>query len=164
MKTNILFLFTIVITMLASCSSDTNVNQTIDSNIIANGMTFVPNSVNVSNGIASIEGESALIFSLLKGTIGNSNYENISFKINYPLTLSSAPSGTYEFGIGETGTMLFAQGSYVKGSISYSLAGYSVKVTALGNDKFKLEFQNIEAVNISNGSVIIISGYCEGKF
>lgn len=151
------------IAFLVGCSSE-NESQNIDSEIIANGLEFLPTKLKVSNSVVSIEGESALDFSLSKGTAGSSNYEAITFKINYPLTSSSAPNGTYEFGIGEVGTMLFAQGSYVKGTTAYSLAGYSVKVTALGNDKFKLEFQNIEAVNPIDFSQIIISGYCEGKF
>lgn len=158
-------LFSIVFLSLfiTNCSSDGD-SQNIDSEIIANGIEFVPTKLKVSNGVALVEGEAALDFSLTKGSSGSSNYEALTFKINYPLTSSSAPNGTYEFGIGETGTMLFAQGSYIKGSTTYILAGYPVKVTSLGNDKFKLEFQNIQAVNPSDFSQIIISGYCEGKF
>jgi hypothetical protein len=36
-------------------------------------------------------------------------------------------------------------------------------VTAQGNANYKLEFQDIQAVNFNNQDVIIVSGYFEGK-
>lgn len=47
----------------------------------------------------------------------------------------------------------------------YSLAGYTVQVTKLlGDSKYKLDFQNVQAVEINTGNIIIISGSCEGTF
>lgn len=128
------------------------------------GIQFLPTKVKVVNGVSSTVGEAVLVFSLTKGNLNSDNNESLVFKIIYPIASSIAPNGIYDFGIGVTGTMLFAQGDYSKGSTIYSLAGYTVKVTSLGNNRYKLEFQNIQAVNINNGNIIIISGFYEGQF
>jgi hypothetical protein len=157
-----LFLFLTSLLVL-SCSSDDN-NQSVNTNILVDGVAFTPTSYKVENGTSNPLGEASLVFSLTKGTLNTANYEALVFRIYYPLTSSSAPTGIYNFGIGQTGTMLFANGSYAKGTAFYSLAGYTVQVTAFGGKKYKLEFQNIEAVGFSNSSIKIISGYCEGYF
>jgi hypothetical protein len=150
--------------MMLSCSSDNN-NTSVDSNILVDGAAFTPTSFKVQNGTSNPVGESSLVFSLTKGTLDTASYEALNFTVKFPTTSSSAPNGTYEFGIGEIATTLFANGSYAKGTNYYSLAGYSVKVTALGGNKYKLEFQNIEAVSMPiSGTTKIISGYCEGDF
>lgn len=137
----------------------------VDSNILVDGAAFAPTSFKVVNGTSNQPGEASLVFSLTKGTLNTAGYEALNFTVKYPLTSSSAPNGTYEFGIGEIATTLFANGSYAKGTSYYSLAGYSVKVTALGSNKYRLEFQNIEAVSMPiSGTTKIISGYCEGDF
>jgi Na+-transporting NADH:ubiquinone oxidoreductase subunit NqrA len=59
--------------------------------------------------------------------------------------------------------VLFAQGSYVKGATAYSLAGSTVQETVLSNTEYRLDFQNIQAVNPLNGDMVIISGYYEGE-
>lgn len=160
MKKLVLILTSIV---LFSCSSDDN-NQSLETNIFIDGVSFTPTSFKVVNGNSNVVDESSLVFSLTKGTVNKVSYEALIFTVNYPVTLSSAPTGTYEFGIGETATTLYANGTYAKGTNYYSLAGYSVKVTAWGGKKYKLEFQNIEAVGIPSGTIKIISGYCEGEF
>lgn len=162
MKNIILILFTAL--LFISCESSDDSAPTFESNISVDGVQFVPTTATVSSATANMPGESALNFTLTKGAFGSSNYEAIQFKINYPQTSSSAPNGVYDFGIGVIGEMLFANGSYVKGDTVYSLAGYTVQVTALGDDEYRLDFQNIQAVNpFVEEEIKIISGYFEGK-
>ena len=163
MKKRILLLLS-VFWVAISCSSSDDNSTTVDSNILVDGVAFNPTNFRVDNGSSNALGVSSLVFSLTKGSINTANYEALVFTIEYPLTSSSSPNGTYEFGIGETATTLFANGSYAKGTKFYSLAGYTVKVTALGESKYKLEFQNIEAIGIPDGDIKIISGYSEGRF
>jgi hypothetical protein len=147
---------------LVSCQSDDNGSKVnlINSTIKVDGIAFVPNEIKVENGTPNFSGEGSLVFTM-KNTSEN---EQLIVKIDYPLTSSSAPNGVYDFGIGVIGTMLFAQGNYSKGINYYSLAGYTVQVTSLGNNKFKLEFQNVQAVSINTNTISIITGYCEGNF
>ena len=158
-----IFVFLSIVSLLLTACSSSEEAANFTSDITADGMAFVPTKAKVTNGTPNFEGEAALVFTLEKGTVNTASYEAIVFSINYPLTSSSAPSGTYDFGIGVIGEVLFAQGSYVKASNYYSLAGYTVKVTAQGNANYKLEFQDIQAVNFTNQNVIIVSGYFEGK-
>jgi hypothetical protein len=155
--------FFVVVTLgLTSCASDSA--STVASNILVSNVPFKPSKAMVANATSSYIGQTALRFTLEKGVAGTSNYESITFKINYPLVSSSAPNGVYDFGIGVIGEMLFASGDYVKGNSYYGMAGYTVKVTALGGKRYKLEFQNIQAVNIVNQEQVIISGSYEGDF
>ena len=161
MKNFIVILFTAL--LFISCESSDDSAPTFESNISVDGVQFVPTTATVASTTANMPGESALNFTLTKGTVGSSNYEAIQFKINFPQTSSSAPNGVYEFGIGGISETLFAQGFYVKGSTAYSLAGFTVKVTVLPNTEYRLDFQNIQAVNPLNEEMVIISGYFEGK-
>ena len=158
-----LLLFVSVL-LFTACDSSDDSSLDFDSDIQVDGIEFTPTNATVSNAIASMPSEGAMAFALTKGTIGNSDYEAINFTVNYPLTSSSAPNGVYDFGIGVIGEVLFAQGSYVKGSKAYSLAGYTVQVTVLSNTKYRLDFQNIQAVNpFALEEMIVISGYYEGE-
>lgn len=157
-----LLLFVSVV-LFTACESSDDDSLDFDSNILADGIEFIPTDAAISNAAASMPDEGAMNFALTKGTVGTSGYESINFTVNFPLTSSSAPNGVYEFGIGMIGEVLFAQGSYVKGSTAYSLAGSTVQVTVLSNTEYRLDFQNIQAVNPLNGDVVIISGYYEGE-
>ena len=88
----------------------------VDSNILVDGAAFAPTSFKVVNGTSNQPGEASLVFSLTKGTLNTAGYEALNFTVKYPLTSSSAPNGTYDFGIGEIATTLFANGSYAKGT------------------------------------------------
>lgn len=158
-----IFLLIIAISSLIACDSSDDSSLDFDSNILADGVEFTPTIATVSNATANLPGEGAMNFALTKGNVGTSGYESINFTVNFPLTSSSAPNGVYEFGIGVIGEVLFAQGSYIKGATAYSLAGYTVQVTVLSNTEYRLDFQNIQAVNPLNGDVVIISGYFEGE-
>jgi hypothetical protein len=158
-----LFVLLIAIMFGTACDSSADDSLAFDSNILVDGVEFTPTNAVLSNATASMPGEGALNFALTKGTFGTSGFESINFTVNYPLTSSSAPNGVYEFGIGVIGEVLFAQGSYAKDSTFYSLAGFTVQVTVLSNNIYRLDFQNIEAVNPLNGDMVIISGYYEGE-
>ncbi len=159
-KILILFLSVFV---LNSCTSSDETSSSFESNILVNNVRFIPTSARVLQANSNIPGESALNFNLSKGTVGYSNYEAISFNIMYPTNSSTAPSGVYDFGIGVIGEVLFANGTYVKGNSFYSLAGFTVQVTHRGNNDFRLDFQNIEAINPVTGGSVIISGFFDGN-
>jgi hypothetical protein len=154
--------FLLMTLFLTSCASDSS--STATSNILVSDVPFKPSKATVANETSSYTGQTALRFTLEKGVAGTSNYESITFKINFPLVSSSAPNGVYDFGIGVIGEMLFASGDYTKNNAHFSMAGYTVKVTALGGKRYKLEFQNIQALSIVNQEEVIISGSYEGDF
>jgi hypothetical protein len=160
MKKILLVIFTGFI--MINCQSDdysSDGNSSITSTIVVDGAAFVPNEL--KQDIPTLILEGGLIFTLKKSDTNQA----IVVNIEYPLSSTTAPNGIYDFGIGETGTMLFANGGYFTSNSMYSLAGNTVKVTKLdGNDVYKLEFQNVQAVEINSGKVIVISGSCEGKF
>ena len=159
-----IFFLIIAISSLIACDSSDDSSLDFDSDIQVDGIEFTPTSATVSNATANMPGEGVMNFALTKGNVGTSDYESINFTVNFPLTSSSAPNGVYDFGIGGIGEVLFAQGSYVKGSKVYSLAGYTVQVTVLSNTKYRLDFQNIQAVNpFALEEMIVISGYYEGE-
>lgn len=162
MKNFIVILFTAL--LFTACESSDDSAPTFESNIRVDGVQFVPTTASVSPTTANRPGESALNFALSKGTFGSSNYESINFTISYPTNSNTAPNGIYDFGIGVIGEMMFANGSYAKVDTVYSLAGYTVQVTALGDDEYRLDFQNIQVVNpFEEEEIKIISGYFEGK-
>ena len=149
--------------LFLKCQSNddgSSVDATVISTLKVDGVAFVPTTLQVDDVVATND-EGGLVFSLRKPATNQS----LVVKIGYPLDSSLAPNGVYDFGIGETGTMLFASGAYTTSSAMYSLAGYTVQVTKLlGDSKYKLDFQNVQAVEINTGNIIIISGSCEGTF
>lgn len=161
MKKHLVILL-LVLVGLTSCSSDSGTKAI--SNITISNLAFKPSIAKVVNTTSSYVGQAALSFNLEKGELNSTGYECITFKINYPLISSSAPNGVYDFGIGVIGESLFASGDYRKGNSHYGMAGNKIKVTALGGKRYKLEFQNIQAVNIINQSEVILSGSYEGDF
>jgi hypothetical protein len=154
-----------------SCSSN-NDSTTIEelpfkSSITIDGKEFNPTKVRVTKGAYNKENELSLVFSLEKGEPGLTNYESLVFRIDYPKTSSTAPNGIYEFGMGTTGEHLFANGTYTSSLDYLLLAGYPVKITFMGADKYIIEFQNVQAVNglqvpSQNPKITIITGKFEG--
>lgn len=148
--------------LFMNCSSNDDgkiVDTTIFSTILVNGVAFVPDFLKLEPSITGTNEN--LTFNLMD----IANGQSLIVSIQYPENTANSPNGIYDFGIGETGTMLFASGSFTSNDFIYSLAGYTVQVTKLlGNNKYKLDFQNVEAVEINTGNMIIISGTCEGNF
>jgi hypothetical protein len=169
---NFFLAISILLTFLTSCSLKEDKipfeETSFKSNIIVDNNEFKPAIARVTKGTSDLQDELSLVFSLEKGVFNTSTYETLVFRIHYPKSSTIAPDGVYQFGIGEIGKVLFAQGSYSIGSKYFVLAGYSVKINSLLNDKYKIEFQNIEAVDGfsiqgQNPKIIIISGTFEGK-
>ena len=148
--------------LFLNCSSNDDggsVDSTITSTIMVDGVAFVPDFLKLEP--SSIGTNENLNFNLMD--VGNG--KSLFVTIQYPENTVNAPNGVYDFGIGETGTMLFASGGFTSNDFMYSLAGYTVQVTKLaGDSKYKLDFQNVQAVEINTGNIIIISGSCEGTF
>ena len=148
--------------LFLNCSSNDDggsVDSTITSTIMVDGVAFVPDFLKLEP--SSIGTNENLNFNLMD--VGNG--KSLFVSIQYPEDMVNAPNGIYDFGIGETGTMLFASGGFTSNDFMYSLAGYTVQVTKLaGDSKYKLDFQNVQAVEINTGNIIIISGSCEGTF
>lgn len=156
----LLFLFVSILFFTACDSSDDSIE--FNSDIRIGDVVFTPTNANVSNTTATVSGENAMDFLLANGTEGNSNYEAINFTVNFPTNSNTAPNGVYDFGIGVIGETLFAQGFYMKGLHAYDLVGYTVQVTVLSNTEYRLDFQNIQALNL-DGEMVVISGYFEGE-
>lgn len=165
------YLMLIIILIGVSCNKkddeivNINNNSTVISNITVDGLEFKPTKAFVKNVIANRSGELAKEFTLEKDNLG---VESLQFKINYPNTFASAPNDIYQFGPIVNNENYSAQGSYNKGSQYYGLEGYFVKVTTMDNNRFKLEFQNIQAIKFQQyppvTETIIISGTYEGQF
>lgn len=162
MKRAIFLLFSIA--LLTSCSSDDDtVSTSFESAILVDDVPFVPTRATVSESEGDFPNESGLVFSFQKESQASSIDESIVVRISYPTVSSNAPNGVYDFGVGVIGEMMFAQGSYIKDMEFYSLAGYTVQVTKLGNKSYRIDFQNIQAVKPFTGEMVIISGYFEGE-
>ena len=161
MKKVVFFLFSVL--LLTSCSSgDDSVSTSFESTIFIDNVAFVPTRVTVSESEGNFPNESGLVFAFQKGSQPTSVDESIVVRISYPTVSSNAPNGVYDFGAGVIGEVMFAQGSYMNGAEFYSLAGYTVQVTKLGNKSYRIDFQNIQAVKPFSDEIIIISGYFEG--
>lgn len=93
---------------MSACNSSNEEANNFDSNILVDGIEFIPSKAFVTNATVNVPGESAKHFVLSKGSEGTSTYELINFAINYPQTSSSVPNGDYDFGIGTIGAVLFA--------------------------------------------------------
>lgn len=155
------FIFALALMLMFGCQSDDDTNfSNFNSTIKVDGISYTPNLLRVTEGTSSNSSEKSMVFNMNNTDSG----ESLLVRIHYPINSTTAPNGEYDFGIGEIGTTLFADGGYGNSSEYFSLAGYTVVVTSNGNSNYKLNFQNVEAVNIQTNEVIIISGYCEGNF
>ncbi|MFM2213663.1 MAG: hypothetical protein RL427_926 [Bacteroidota bacterium] len=156
------FVLLVLITWgVTSCSSDSKNN--VLSSIMISNVPFVPAKATLTNETSSYVGQGAVRFTLEKGGVASADYECITFKVNYPLVSSSAPNGVYDFGPAVIGETLLAGGEYRKNNSSFSMVGYTVKVTAMGGKRYKLEFQNVQAINLANEEVVLTGSY-EGDF
>ena len=161
MKKRILLLLS-VFWVAISCSSSDDAGQSFVSDIMVGDRQFTPTSIIVEDTSTATDG--GLTFTLTREDNNESESETMIVSIEYPLNSTVAPDGVYQFDIGPIFDTLFANGSYFKGTEILSLAGYFVEVTTLPDNKYRLDFQNIQAVDINTGDIKIISGYCEGRF
>jgi len=159
--------------MFSSCSSDDSGDATASfvSTISIDGVAFIPATPNnpVASPIATSfeagvnNGESNLrIFHMLKtGTIGDINgMESIQLSVFYPTTQTSV-NGTYDFDFNmEEISDPYIQGSYTQGMSMETFQDGTITVTDLGNNKFKIVFNNV----VTTQSQMGITGSIEGTF
>ncbi|RZK11160.1 MAG: hypothetical protein EOO46_07755 [Flavobacterium sp.] len=162
--------------MFSACSSDdsgsnTNPETNFESTISISGVAFIP------GGSSDVFG-SPLVTSLTEGT--NNGLTNVrtfhmiqtgamgdiaavkSLNINllYPINQTSI-NGTYGFEYNENNPTAdpYILGSYMQGMNMEAYAEGTITVTDLGNNKFKLVFNNV----VTNGGKTI-TGSIEGTF
>ncbi len=152
----------VFIILLISCQTNDDGGSLvtkINSSITINGVAIVPTELSASEPITV--GEGSQVFILQR----KATNQAILVKIYYPLNSSISPNGVYDLGVGEIDTTLFAKGGYIGNNIQYSFSGSNVEVTKLtGINKYKLNFQNSQALEINSENIIIISGSCQGTF
>lgn len=171
-----LFLCLTAIAMFTSCSSDdsgstTSPTTSFESNILIDGAAFVPGSPNnlLGNplGTAFTEGinngqSNVRIFQMVKtGAMGDIQaVQSLNLSLIYPAAQTSI-NGTYGFDYNEDNPMAtpYIQGSYMKGMNMEPYTDGTITVTDLGNNKFKLVFNNVAT---NQGSSI--AGSIEGTF
>ena len=163
--------------IISICSSDDNSSSSSNessfiSKILVDGKSFVPlaNTDEDSNIVTSFEsgvnsGQANLrTFHLFKLTSNLSTSESLQLSIIYHISHSSI-NGTYSLTISDIEVNTAAQGSYTVGFNSYSFDDGSLSIVDLGNNKFKLTFNNVNGTNLFDDSLQkTITGYCEGVF
>ena len=143
-------LFFAVFTMAAmftGCSSDDSDSNGAATNVMINGVAF-----NQSGAVAPFfsastvyqeDGETKVRLFQLTSFSGNLNStEQLSLSITYPSTQTSI-NGTYPVDSFEDTS---ADGGYSISEESYFFEEGTVTVTDLGNNKYKLQFNNVIAV------------------
>ena len=174
-----LFLCLTAIVMFSACSSDdsgsttnpTNPETSIESTISIDGVAFVPGSPNnlmgnplvtnltegINNGQSNIR-----IFQMVQAEAMNDigAIKSLNINLTYPANQANI-NGTYGFEYNEDDPMAdpYILGSYMQGMNMQPYTEGTITVTDLGNNKFKLVFNNVVA---SQGSSI--TGSVEGTF
>lgn len=169
-----LFLCLAAVVMLSSCSSDdagSTTNVGFESSILINGVGFIPGTpnpdlvppantafdTNVNNGLSNFR-----IFQLVSTpSLGDlQGTKALQVSIMYPITQASV-NGTYDFALSEPELAgPYVQGTYVQGMSMDLFKQGTLTVTDLGNNKFKLVFNNV----VTNETQTTIAGSFEGTF
>lgn len=157
---------TAVTLMFTSCSSDDSDSNVAGSNISISGVAF-----NASGAVAPFFNASTLfqadgdtntrLFQLTSFSSTANSTEQLAVTINYPASQTSI-NGTYPVDSFED---VSADGGYTIGQETYFFEEGTVTVTDLGNNKFKLQFNNVTAVEFDE--VLpnkTITGAYEGVF
>lgn len=175
-----LFLFLAAGTfLLTSCSDNSSDNVNDDSNnntdtafeseILVNGQAFIPtpNTETLQTIMTDLtEGADNGVDNVRTFSMSNvAAHESIQLIVVYPAAQGSI-DGTYSFStedIGVTGP--YAQGNYIENSAFTFFNGGTVTVQDLGDNKFKLQFNNATAGDMFSGTVTnTITGSCQGTF
>lgn len=168
-----IFLCLTAIAMFSSCSSDDSGEATASfvSTIAIDGVAFIPATPNnpIASPIATSfeagvnNGESNLrTFHMLKtGEVGDINgMESIQLSVIYPATQTSV-DGTYDFDFNmEEFSDPYIQGLYMRGMGMETFQDGTITVTDLGNNKFKIVFNNV----VTAENQTSITGNIEGTF
>ena len=160
-----LLLFVFAITAMVSCSSDSGENQ-IDSQLKIDNVGFSPDQdadgVHYRNTYKVVQDDTTVqIFTLEKGQPVNGNWQIFQVQISYPT--AQGANGTYNFDVMNSGQALgFFQ---IPSNSGFTIDHGSVTVKDLGQDNYKLTFNNVTATHylgtLPNKSV---TGYFKGHF
>lgn len=161
-----LFLFVSALAlMLTGCEDNESADRILTSEIKVDDVNFKPSSNNLFTYYVegTAETQDTRHFNLIK-TNGNQITQGIYITLDLREGRDNE-GGSYIFHIGETATNLFANGIYVEGEMSYSLAGGTVHVTEMTDGYYKLIFEDVEARDVFNmANNRMISGEFKGKF
>jgi hypothetical protein len=172
---NLFFALIIFAIALTGCSGDDDNNQLsftssvkIDDRDFAlshdKNKTFLHTTLTPASN--QPDSENVRLFTIQKETAENPETAQLAVAVRYPR--GATIDGTYLFELAETAGNRFGNGNYYTPAQTYSFAGYSVTVSDLGNSKYKLTFNNVQAVymmpNNTVSEPIIISGTFEGTF
>jgi len=144
----IIFAIAVVASMFTSCSSDDNDSNVEATNIMIDNVPF-----NQSGAVAPFFSANTMFdsdddskmrsFQLASFGNGTSPAEQITLFITYPASQASV-NGTYPVDSFDDAS---ADGGYMRGEDGYFFEEGSVTVTDLGNNKYKLQFNNVIAVD-----------------
>jgi hypothetical protein len=169
------FALTVLAVALTGCDNDDDNNQlSFTSSVKIDGndfnlshdknKTFLHTTLTPASN--QPDSQNARMFTIQKETGENPETEQLAVVVRYPK--GATVDGTYLFEIADPIGNRFGNGAYYTPEQTYSFAGYSVTVADLGNSKYKLTFNNVQAVymmpNNSISEPIIISGTFEGTF
>lgn len=160
------FAFTLVALSLTGCSSDDSDSNPEDTNIFIDGVAFNSSGAvfpffSTNTTFQENSDSKTRLFQMISTNSDFSAMEQLSLSINYP-TAQSSINGTYPIGSIEDPS---ADGGYSNGDATYFMEEGTVTVTDLGNSKFKLQFNNVIAVDFDE--VLpnkTITGSYEGTF
>ena len=171
-----LFLGMAAVTMLfTSCSGsdDDGASASLDSHIMIDGTLFTPdaNTGMMENVMTSFQAgtnngaANTRIFGLNNQGTSLSDSKSIEVTVTYPASQASI-NGTYLLDGGASGNVNnYAGGSIFDSGAFLSFESGTVTVTDLGNNKFKLEFNNAVAANFLDDTITsTVTGYFQGTF
>lgn len=173
----ITLVLSVLILIISSCSSDDNGSNSSNgssfvSKILVDSKSFTPleNTDDDNNIVTSYDaginnGEAnSRTFHLFKLTSNLATSESIQISVIYPVSQTNI-NGTYSLKISDIDVNRMIQGSYTLGFNSYLFDDGSLTVVDLGNNKFKLTFNNVSAIDrFDMITQKTITGYCEGEF
>ncbi|MDI1255706.1 MAG: hypothetical protein PSV16_06360 [Flavobacterium sp.] len=163
-----------LVLLFSSCSgSDDGGSASVTSHIMINGTLFTPdaNTGMLQNIVTSFQAGSnsgaanTRVFALNNQGTSLSDSKSIEVIVTYPFSQASI-DGTYLLDGGLSGNVNnYAGGSIFDSGAFLSFASGTVTVTDLGNNKFKLEFNNAVAENFLDETVTsTVTGYFQGTF
>ncbi|MFH7002832.1 hypothetical protein [Flavobacterium bizetiae] len=155
----ITLLFLVLLGFITSCSSDDDDKSGVNSSIIIDGMKFTPNKGLYYYQTASFDSQKKVVFLISNEKEDENFYIDIAF-----LSSQKDLSGIYDFGPG-TANELLVSCELITSKTRYSIQGYTLKLTDLGDSKFSFEFTNpVAAFDIVKNKQVSFKGGLEGKF
>ena len=155
----IVLLLLVISGFVTSCSSDLDDKGGVTSTIVIDGVSFKPTKGIYFYQTASFESQKKVRFVISD----EKNNEKFYIDISFPSSQKDL-NGIYDFGPG-TADELLVSSEFVISKTRYSILGYTLKVTDLGNSKFGFEFTNpVTAFDIVKNAEVSFKGGFNGKF